>query len=190
MSKLRTAAAIAAASLAVHEGRFLIAEHGAGGEPGGHAYLPLAGLAVALLLAGASAQLLVMIARARATGRGAEARLGFCSAWVLAALAIAAIFTAQELLEGILAPGRADGLAAVVGNGGWVAYPLALAAGAVAALGLERARAAVASAALRTRRVLPGRAVTRRLALPSAHRPRAGALALHLAGRAPPLALR
>ncbi len=190
MSKLRTAAAIAAASLAVHQGRFLIAGHGTAGEPGGHAYLPLAGLAVGLALAVAAAQLLAVVARARSTGRAGEGPLGFAPAWLLAALAIAAIFTAQELLEGMLVAERADGLAAVTGAGGWVAYPLALAAGALVALGLKGARAAVVAAARGARRAPAGREPSRRLDLPRAHRHRAGALALHLAGRAPPLSLR
>lgn len=168
----------------------MIAGHGAGGEAAGHAYLPLAGVAVTAMLAAASAQLLAMVARARATGSADDGRLGFGSTWLLAAAAIAFTFTGQELLEGQLAPGRADGLAAVAADGGWVAYPLAVAGGALVSLGLHGARAALVAAARRMPRERAERARRARLDLPRGHRPRAGALALHLAGRAPPLALR
>ena len=52
----------------------------------------------------------------------------------LYALATAAIFCAQELTEGAVAAGHPAGLAAVLAHGGWIALPLAVAAGAVCAV--------------------------------------------------------
>ena len=61
---------------------------------------------------------------------GAERRIKATSY----ALAIAAIFCCQELLEGALLAGHATGIAAIFSAGGWAALPLAAIFGALAAI--------------------------------------------------------
>ena len=81
---------------------------------------------------------------------------------MLCALALLAIFCAQELTEGAVAAGHPAGLAAVLASGGWAALPLALAAGALCSLacvalqGVERtlARSAPRRRAARRRPAL------------------------------------
>jgi hypothetical protein len=182
-SRLRVTALIAAAALALHQLRYLPAgDHG--GSAAGHSYLPFAGLAAALLLAAAGAQLVRVIARRRA---GAAAReLPFRLAWPLAALALFTTFAGQELLEGMLANGRAEGLPAVFGAGGWVAVPLAVALGALVAAALAGARAVVRAAAARRAPLAARRAPRLGRALSRAAAPARGLIAAHLAGRAPP----
>lgn len=184
-SSARAAALIAGGSLVVHELRYLLAPATAGGH-GGHAYLPLLHLLIAMALAGACVQLAVLAARAREDDRGVGR--GFLATWGLATAAVLAVFTAQEVLEGALAAGRTSGLAAVFATGGWVALPLALGAGLAVAAGLRGADAVIAAAARGAgaaessiRPPLAGRGI------PAAPRRRAPALADHLAGRAPPL---
>ncbi|HEX4305580.1 MAG TPA: hypothetical protein VHZ54_06075, partial [Solirubrobacterales bacterium] len=105
--------------------------------------------------------------------------------------ALLALYSCQELLEGMLSSGHPGGFDGVFGDGGWWAVPLSLAFGLVIALALRGARAAIRWAAARHHRpqASHGRPAPaprpRRLALPRPV-PMAGAAA----GRAPPLALR
>jgi hypothetical protein len=189
--RLRVAALIAVAALTVHELRYTI---GYGSHSGdalseqGHAYLPFAGVAATMLLAAAAAQLLGGLLDARRTGRGGGAPPPLAVSWFFAAAALAGIYMSQELLEGLLAAGHPEGIAAAVGHGGYIAFPLAAVIGLAVALALRFAGAAVASAARRARRTRPCRApVVRRPRPPivSARRP---VLGQHLAGRGPPIA--
>lgn len=192
---LRRAALIAAAALALHELRY---RAGYGGDAAavaaghGHAYLPwAAGVALALVVGVVCAFVVALVVEfrrmygpePRAGGRG-----GLRRSWLGHSAALALIYTAQELAEGFVAHGHPTGLEGVVGHAGWSAYLFALALGALVALALRGARAAVALAARPGReRLLPpraARAVPRpRLSLPL---PRPRVLALNLAGRAPP----
>ncbi len=190
MKPLRFGSLVAAGALAVHELRYLVGSQGTTAEVAGHGYLPLAGLGAALLLAAAVAQLVALVTRARVTGRGEPAALGFGQAWLIASASIAGVFIAQELFEGLLASGRPGGLSTVFGSGGWVAIPAAAGIGALVALALVGARAVVAAAAraaTRSVRRTGPRSSPRPLA--RGHRQVASVLAAHLAGRAPPLVL-
>lgn len=190
MKPLRFASLVAAGAMAVHELRYLIGGHGAAPESAGHAYLPLAGLGAALLVAAACAQLLALVVGARRTGRREPDALGFVAAWLVASLSIAAVFVAQELLEGLIAGDRATGLATVLGSGGWVALPAAAAVGALVAVALAGARAVVAAAARGSaRRSQPAPRPPLRRPLARGHRRVTDVLATNLAGRAPPLPL-
>jgi hypothetical protein len=131
----RAASLLSLAALAVHELRYLFAYgHGAGEALAnqGHAYLSdlggaLVTLTLAILLATLLAGALVPAARP-AAGQA------FRRTAVVYALALLAIFCAQELAEGAVAVGHPAGPAAVAAHGGWIALPLALAAGAVCSL--------------------------------------------------------
>lgn len=170
MSRLRIAALLSACSLAVHDLRWTL--DAAAPEPA-HGYIPFAGALAGLLVALAAAQLLNRAAEARRSGRGEGAGLSFRTAWPLAAAALLAIFSVQELLEG-----------ALFASGFWLGAPLAVLFGAFVALGLAGARAVVAAAARSFCR--PSRAPAARCPAPCFARP-AGVLAAHLAGRAPPV---
>lgn len=187
-SRLRGTALVAAGALTLHELRYAVAPPAAEQTAAGHGYLPLAGMACALILAAAFAQLVAVVARARRSGAGECRGLSFGCVWLLSAAALAGIFFAQELLEAALAPARAGGVVGALGAGAWVSAPLAVLLGAIVSLALVGARAVVVAAARRGRRARPARRRTRaREALPRAHRPRRPSLATHLCGRAPPL---
>lgn len=189
MSSLRPAALIAGAALALHELRYALAGGGSAESLGGHGYVPLAGLAAGIMLALACGHLLARILGAGRSGRGEPGGTGLTQAWGLAAASLLAIFTAQELLEGLLATGRASSLGAVAGAGGWTALPLAIALGGLIAAALTAACAAVAAAARRaSRSERPRGRPPRRRALEAPVLARPPVLAAHSAGRAPPLA--
>jgi hypothetical protein len=204
-SSARAAALIAGGSLVVHELRYLLAPVGASGH-GGHAYLPLLHLLIALALAGACVQLAVVVARARSrlavgdhfgrpdrhnwrrTANQGSGR-GFLATWGLAATAVLAVFTGQELIEGALASARTPGLAAVFADGGWIVPLLALGAGLVVAACLRGADAVISAAARRAGAIADSsiRPPLSSRGAPAASWRRVPALADHLAGRAPPL---
>ena len=185
---VRLAAVIAVAALLLHELRYLIGFGDHAGEAlaaSGHAYLPFAGGVAGLLIALASAQLLTALDRARRTARGERAP-SFARLWLAIAAALLVVYSGQELLEAALSPGRHLGPAVPFAEGGWSAFPLALALGAGAALalrGASRAVALVAARATRARPREPMSLIRRRLPpLPV----QAPVLARHLASRAPP----
>lgn len=167
----------------MHELRYLIAP---AHEPE-HGYLPLLAAVSVFALALAAGQLAGSMADARTTGRDDRSRPSFGAAWRLLALAIAAVFTVQELIEALIGGSGATAPLAVVQSGGWIAYPLSLGVAALLALALTGVRAAVRDAARAARAALrPRRPVARRLPA-AAPRPNGSPLALNLAGRAPPL---
>ena len=134
----RAASLLSLAALAVHELRYVLAYGDGAGEAlasQGHAYLSDLGAAlITLILATLLATLLagVLSPAARRPDQPVAAALSRTA--VLYALATAAIFCAQELTEGAVAAGHPAGLAAVLAHGGWIAMPLALAAGAMCAV--------------------------------------------------------
>ena len=98
-----------------------------GGLGAGHGYLPLAGFAVALVLA-ARVRPARGGGRARARGTGRHEPGGSRFAVIVArchGLRSPAVFLAQEMPRPRSPAGVAAGLAGVLGSGGWVALPLA-----------------------------------------------------------------
>ena len=181
--RLREPAALAAAALALHQLRYL-AGHGeetaAAVERGGHAYLAVAGPLIALLVALALAELGFAWRRRQPPA----APMSLARRWVTAGLALVVIYTVQESLEGLLVAGRPADLAALLGSGGWLVGPLAIAFGWTVALILRGADALLVRRARSPRRLpLPTDASpspSRRIVLIGAPMSR------HLAGRAPP----
>jgi hypothetical protein len=132
----RAIAVTAAASAAIHQGRYSIgygsrAEHELGVH--GHGYLSVAVPVVVVALVLALASLLMRAARGRAT----KAHGSFTALWIGAAIALGTIFCIQETIEG----------ASAVADGGWIGLALAVPAGLLVALALRGAAAAEASAA-------------------------------------------
>jgi hypothetical protein len=186
-ARLRASAALSAAALALHQARYLAA-HGDAANAAlsreGHGYLDFAGPLLALLGALALAQLAVAWQRRLAP----RSRPTFGRLWTVAACGLLAIFVVQESLEGVLSAGHASGVAAVFGSGGWVALPLGAGLGLAVAFVLRSADALLAARARN-----PGGYAPPTDALcpdPTLNVPPAGVLALHLAGRAPPLVTR
>jgi hypothetical protein len=184
------AALLAAGALGLHELRYLISWGSSADtalERHGHAYLGVAAPLVAALLAIALAQLVLRLARPRASTAPARGKL-----WLGAGVALLAIYASQETLEGLLAGGHPGGLAGVFGHGGLVALPLAFVIGGLTALAERSVRTALAAPAsvrmpgvLSFPRALSARRPTLLLrAIDSA------LLAMNLAGRAPPKYLR
>jgi hypothetical protein len=126
----------------------------------------------------------------RAVPRGRSPRIDFLRLALLIGAALLALYSCQELLEGMLSNGHPEGFDGVFGDGGWWAVPLSLACGTVIAAALRGARAAIRWAASRHRahQASHGRPTPtprpRRLTLP-----RPAPLAGAAAGRAPPPAL-
>lgn len=183
---LRAAALVVAASLALHELRYLIAGRPAGDAfESGHGYLPLVGVAASILLGAAAAMLVRALARARRTGSLGERPVSFSRAWILATGSLLALHLGQELLEATLS---GTGPAALVANGAVLVAPLAVVFGALVALGLRGARQALSVAARSAPACRPpGSApyAPKYGTLPA--RRQASPLALHLSQRAPPL---
>ena len=144
----RATSLLSLAALAVHELRYLVAYGDRADEAlasQGHAYLSdLGGALITLMFATLLATLLAGALAPAARRPDQPAAGAFRRTAVLYALALLGIFCAQELTEGAVAAGHPAGLAAVLAHGGWVALPLALAAGAVCSLaclalqGIER----------------------------------------------------
>jgi hypothetical protein len=176
-----------AGALAVHHLRYLVAPEAVSHEASrAHAYLgvvaPLAGVAV--LLAGL--HLVSLVLRARSGDDVAVKPVSVCRAWIAAAAGLLGIFVAQELAEGVLAEGHLHALE-IFRHGGLAAIPMAVAVGAIVALCLRGAHAAIAEAARRARRTVPRRATTLPAAPRAVYPPRRPALAGPGGGRAPPL---
>lgn len=189
----RGAALMPAAALAVHQLRYQLA-FGADAPRAlsaqGHAYLSSLAPWIVLLVALSIGATLGRLVRRWAAGPDArrDGTIGV-RVWLVAALALFAIYAAQELLEGAFATGHLGGLAAVFGAGGWWAVPAALLVGGALALALRGARTAEdALDAARPRVRLRARALDALSARPAATSFVAllAPLARVGAGRAPP----
>lgn len=147
-SRLRVTALLLAAALGLHELRYLLA-FGAHADTAlaqqGHAYLGWVAPLVAAVVVLAGASLVHALARRRPAPAG---RRGLRWTWLAYAAILLVTFTAQESLEGLLAHGHPGGVAAVLGNGGWIAVPLAAVLGGLVALALRTADEAVCAAPL------------------------------------------
>ncbi len=141
--RVRLASILAVGAFALHQLRYLIAFGGPCAAEG-HRYMAdlLPPLSV-LFLAAVLATLL------RGTEGASPARAPLTRRIPVFAGALLAIFAGQELLEGFMAAGPSANLAAPLAGGGWVALPLAVAIGGLAALlarlleGVERAIAVI-----------------------------------------------
>ncbi|HST39335.1 MAG TPA: hypothetical protein VLK58_07490 [Conexibacter sp.] len=193
LHRYRGMALLPLAALAVHQLRYGLA-FGADAQERlaleGHGYLGSVEAVAVMLCAVAFGSFLTRLAgawcgRAGETGAG---RHGLLKLWAAAALVLVAIYSGQELLEGMLAAGHPPGVEGVLGHGGWLMLPLSVAIGGLLALLLRGAQAVLAS----VRRVRAARPLSVVAAVAQA-RPafvlprRRAALAGAAAGRAPPL---
>ena len=126
--RVRLASILAVGAFALHQLRYLIAAGGTSAAEG-HQYMsdllpPLAVLVLAAILA----------TLLRGTEGASPSRAPLARRIAVFAGALLAIYVGQELLEGLMSGGHSAGLTALLANSGWIALPLALAIGALAAL--------------------------------------------------------
>ena len=130
--RVRLAAILALGAFALHQLRYLIAFGGSASTElvqQGHRYMSDLLPAVSVLALAALLATLI-----RGTEGASSARTPLARRVALFAGALLAIFVGQELLEGLLATGHAAGFSALLAGGGWIALPLAVAIGTLAAL--------------------------------------------------------
>ena len=148
-SRLRRARAtstalVPAAAFSVHQLRYLLA-YGAGASQElartGHSYLHSVAPWVVLAAALGCGVFLRRLGRAFA-GRtsAADYSVSFAGLWLACVATLVAVFTLQELVEGLLATGHASGLAGVFAYGGWWSIPASACVGLVLAAVLHGAR--------------------------------------------------
>jgi hypothetical protein len=183
---LRVVALLGVGALAVHQLRYSLG-YGASAPDAvavqGHAYVSAAAVLIAVLLVAALTGSLATLVRGRAGEASPSSSFG--AVWARTSGALMALYAVQELLEGLLATGHPAGIPGLVGHGGWMAFLLAPAVGALLALGMRGERAARALASPPAPR--PGRPRPATIVLPRApllHTP--NGVARHLAGRGPP----
>jgi hypothetical protein len=185
---LRAVALISVGALVLHQLRFVLGYWNQAGEAltlQGHSYLPLAQALVAVFLAGACLLFLHSLVLARRGSPIETSAAPFSRLWAGASAALLTVYTLQEGFEGQFSAGHPAGLVGVFGHGGWTAFPLAVALGALIALLLEGAKRAIALVSSRVRRALPRQAHTRWPRLPVGF-PTLEGLAQNLAARGPP----
>lgn len=183
---------MSAAALTVHQLRYEVAYGDNSGSQlaaQGHDYLGFLTPVVAMLVAAAAGLFIIELGRARAGQLGRSVAAGFPLLWVTASISLLAIYSGQELAEGVLSSGHPGGLIGVFGHGGLVAVPLSVLLGAIVAAFLRGAESAVTWAAARAR---VRRSRRRPVSFPrplDAPRFPSAPLAASAAGRAPPLAV-
>jgi hypothetical protein len=182
-----------AAAFAVHQLRYYLAFGSRAGielKLQGHSYLHSVVPWMVLLVAVAVGVFLRGLGRAFA-GQRSLSRFGasFLALWLICAASLAAIYIAQELLEGVFVPGHPHGLIGVFGYGGWWALPSAACVGMLLAAVFHGARWLLDEVARHRGHRLP----LRRTAAPAPPRPR-GVFAPRIAplaggwsGRGPPV---
>jgi hypothetical protein len=151
--RLRAALLMPLAALGVHQGRYYLA-FGAHTPArllhDGHSYLgsvvPFAVLGAALALgifAGRFARAWQGVGGGGGSGSTGRRAHSMVRIWMLISVVLLGLYCAQELTEGALAAGHAGGPAGVLGSGGWLAVPLAIAIGGVLTLALRAGDALV-----------------------------------------------
>jgi hypothetical protein len=158
--RLAPLALMPAAAAAVHQLRFWLAfgDH-AGLELAqrGHLYMHSLAPWLGLLVAVAIGAFLQAFGRALG-GRCSLPRysLTFAALWLICTVSLVAIYTSQELLEGLFATGHPAGLVGVFAYGGWWSVPAAVAVGLVLTAAFHGARWALQEVA--DRRAAPVKA--------------------------------
>jgi len=141
---LRLLSLLLVGELVVHRLRYAVGYHGGaeGALAGqGHAYLSAAGGFV-LLLAALVAAHLARSLPGRPVG-GLTVPVPLARMWAASSAALAGLFVVQELAEGALSLAHPDGVAGVLGHGGWTGLGFAVVVGSMIALAERGARAAL-----------------------------------------------
>jgi hypothetical protein len=186
-STLRGIAALVAGAFALHGLRYSLWWGRQSDEVlahEGHAYLANAAPLLTALLALAAGAFVARLARG---GQYPRRRRSFGALWLAAAVILLAIYSVQESAEGLIAAGHPGGLGGVLGEGGWLAVPLAVVIGGLVALALRGSDAALGVAA-RSAHVILVRLTEGKRPITALEPgfPPLGVVSRHLAGRAPP----
>ena len=185
-------ALLPAAAIAVHQLRYQLAYGSQAGlvlRETGHSYLHSVVPWLVALIGLAMGSFLLRAGRActgRTSPRGFS--LSFGALWLLCTVSLVAIFACQETLEGLFATGHPGGWAAVFGDGGWWAVPVAAGVGLVLAAVFHTARWAIRQLARRQRRPSRPRPVASVVRRPQSHLgPAPAALLAGWSNRGPPV---
>jgi hypothetical protein len=154
--RLAHAALMPAGAFAVHQLRYWLAYGNRAGvelAAQGYSYLHSVVPWIVLLIALAVGAFLLALGRALGGG-GSLPRytLSFVALWLLCAAGLVAVYTTQELLEGLFATGHPAGVAGIFGYGGWWSIPAALAVALVLAAVFHSARRVLQAVAERRAR--------------------------------------
>lgn len=145
------------AAFAVHQLRYWLAFGSQAGvelERQGHSYLHSLVPWIVFLIAVAVGAFLRALGRAFSGQRTLPRRtVSFTGMWLLCSASLAAIYTSQEFLEGLLAAGHPVGLVGIFGFGGGWSVPAAAAVGLVLAAVFYGARSVLNEVAERSRQV-------------------------------------
>ena len=189
---LARGAVVPAAAIAVHQLRYWLAFGSNAGielQRQGHSYLHSVAPWIVVALAWAVGAFLSALGRAM-HGQTSVPRYGLSlvALWAICATSLVAIYSGQELLEGVLATGHPAGLVGIFGYGGWWAIPAAVCVGLVLAALLHGARWMLHEVATRHARSVPspGTRGVARLRRAEISLPRLTPLALGWCGRGPP----
>jgi hypothetical protein len=186
---LRWLSSLFVAAIALHQLRYLI---GPGADPGhslaagAHAYLPFATTFVALLFGASLVHFASTLALARRGAIRPPLQTRFGRGCLAATVALIAIFTVQESLEGALLGGHSSGLHGLFGHGGWMALVLAPVLGAAVALFIRGTQSVIAAVARTARGGVKRERPSPWPQLPDPGFTRTDVLASHLASRPPP----
>src|ERR1700749_312732 len=141
---LARAAVLPAAAIAVHQLRYWLAFGSNAGielQRQGHSYLHSIAPWIGVALAWAVGAFLSALGRAMHRQTSVPRYgLSLVALWAICAVSLVAIYSGQELLEGLLATGHPAGLVGIFGYGGWWAIPAAVCVGLVLAALLHGAR--------------------------------------------------
>jgi hypothetical protein len=189
---LARGAVVPAAAIAVHQLRYWLAFGSNAGielQRQGHSYLHSVAPWIVVALAWAVGAFLSALGRAM-HGQTSVPRYGLSlvALWAICAASLVAIYSGQELLEGVMATGHPAGLVGIFGYGGWWAIPAAVCVGLVLAALLHGARWMLHEVATRHARTAPSPCTRRAARLRPAEisLPRLAPLALGWCGRGPP----
>jgi hypothetical protein len=187
---LRAVALLSVGAVVLHQLRFAFGYGQSAREAlalQGHSYIPFTVALTAVVFAAALLWFVTSLVLAR-SGRPIDASgPPFGRLWGCATAALLAVYILQEAFEGQFSAGHPAGLVGIFGHGGWIAFPLALALGALIALLLEGARRVIVLVSSRLRAPVPRLRSARWRRLPSGF-PQLDVLAHSIAARGPPFA--
>jgi hypothetical protein len=176
-------------ALVVHQLRYRLtygSETGSQLGAQGHAYLGTLVPWMVMLAAGGLGWFIARLARAWHVGSDGTSARPLARLWATTGAGLVAIYSLQELLEGLLAEGHPTGFVGIFGHGGWWSVPVA-AAVSFAIVALLRVGQTLVQLVARSPRTLRSHRVRNHLPPPLALLLVTGPpLAYTAAGRAPP----
>jgi hypothetical protein len=179
-----------AGALLVHQLRYMLAYGSQASDAlgaQGHAYLGSLVPWIVLVAGGGLGCFIARLARAWRVGADGTNTRAFWGLWATTAGSLVAVYSIQELLEGVFAAGHPPGLVGIFGHGGWWSLPAAAVVSLITVALLRVGRTLVQLAA-RSRRASQRHSSTVSFPRPAVLLLTGGRpLAYAAAGRAPPV---